>query len=158
MLFNRDSLQRLSSDDRTSIKPLDTIQLIRSFWIKSLDTGSTSSTHRIILSRYSSSPPALPPWMTIWLNHLSIPVNVNKSFSLLPLSPGLGNAFLSHISACDAIFHLCRKYCFVTFYPNLPFYSLSILTIVYTIPCMILPVTIQLTLQTRSVRWSNFDA
>lgn len=22
---------------------------------------------------------------------------------------GLGNAFLSHISACDAIFHLCRK-------------------------------------------------
>lgn len=23
---------------------------------------------------------------------------------------GLGNAFLSHISACDAIFHLCRKY------------------------------------------------
>lgn len=25
---------------------------------------------------------------------------------------GLGNAFLSHISACDAIFHLCRKYNF----------------------------------------------
>lgn len=23
---------------------------------------------------------------------------------------GLGNAFLSHISACDAIFHLCRKF------------------------------------------------
>lgn len=23
---------------------------------------------------------------------------------------GLGNAFLSHISACDAIFHLCRMY------------------------------------------------
>ena len=23
---------------------------------------------------------------------------------------GLGNAFLSHISACVAIFHLCRKY------------------------------------------------
>ena len=23
---------------------------------------------------------------------------------------GLGNAFLSHIKACDAIFHLCRKY------------------------------------------------
>ena len=22
---------------------------------------------------------------------------------------GLGNAFLSHIKACDAIFHLCRK-------------------------------------------------
>lgn len=22
---------------------------------------------------------------------------------------GLGNAFLSHISACDAIFHLCRE-------------------------------------------------
>lgn len=22
---------------------------------------------------------------------------------------GLGNAFLSHISACDALFHLCRK-------------------------------------------------
>lgn len=22
---------------------------------------------------------------------------------------GLGNAFLSHINACDAIFHLCRK-------------------------------------------------
>lgn len=25
---------------------------------------------------------------------------------------GLGNAFLSHISACDAIFHLCRKFLF----------------------------------------------
>lgn len=24
---------------------------------------------------------------------------------------GLGNAFLSHISACDGIFHLCRKFC-----------------------------------------------
>lgn len=24
---------------------------------------------------------------------------------------GLGNAFLSHISACDGIFHLTRKYC-----------------------------------------------
>jgi ribosome-binding ATPase YchF (GTP1/OBG family) len=23
---------------------------------------------------------------------------------------GLGNAFLSHIKACDALFHLCRKY------------------------------------------------
>lgn len=23
---------------------------------------------------------------------------------------GLGNAFLSNISACDAIFHLCREY------------------------------------------------
>lgn len=23
---------------------------------------------------------------------------------------GLGNAFLSHISACDAIFHLCRTF------------------------------------------------
>lgn len=23
---------------------------------------------------------------------------------------GLGNAFLSHISACDAIFHLCRMF------------------------------------------------
>jgi 50S ribosome-binding GTPase len=23
---------------------------------------------------------------------------------------GLGNAFLSHISACDGIFHLCREY------------------------------------------------
>lgn len=23
---------------------------------------------------------------------------------------GLGNAFLSHIGACDAIFHLCRKW------------------------------------------------
>ena len=23
---------------------------------------------------------------------------------------GLGNAFLSHIKACDAMFHLCRKY------------------------------------------------
>jgi 50S ribosome-binding GTPase len=23
---------------------------------------------------------------------------------------GLGNAFLSHISACDGIFHLCRKF------------------------------------------------
>jgi ribosome-binding ATPase YchF (GTP1/OBG family) len=23
---------------------------------------------------------------------------------------GLGNAFLSHIKACDAIFHLCRKW------------------------------------------------
>lgn len=23
---------------------------------------------------------------------------------------GLGNAFLSHIKACDAIFHLCRKF------------------------------------------------
>lgn len=23
---------------------------------------------------------------------------------------GLGNAFLSHINACDAIFHLCRKF------------------------------------------------
>jgi len=22
---------------------------------------------------------------------------------------GLGNAFLSHIKACDALFHLCRK-------------------------------------------------
>lgn len=25
---------------------------------------------------------------------------------------GLGNAFLSHISACDAIFHLCRQLLF----------------------------------------------
>lgn len=25
---------------------------------------------------------------------------------------GLGNAFLSHIKACDAMFHLCRKYSF----------------------------------------------
>jgi ribosome-binding ATPase YchF (GTP1/OBG family) len=25
---------------------------------------------------------------------------------------GLGNAFLSHISACDGIFHLCREYFF----------------------------------------------
>lgn len=25
---------------------------------------------------------------------------------------GLGNAFLSHISACDAIFHLCRMFKF----------------------------------------------
>ena len=25
---------------------------------------------------------------------------------------GLGNAFLSHIKACDAMFHLCRKYFF----------------------------------------------
>lgn len=24
---------------------------------------------------------------------------------------GLGNAFLSHISACDGIFHLTREYC-----------------------------------------------
>lgn len=23
---------------------------------------------------------------------------------------GLGNAFLSHIKACDALFHLCREY------------------------------------------------
>ena len=23
---------------------------------------------------------------------------------------GLGNSFLSHIGACDGIFHLCRKY------------------------------------------------
>lgn len=23
---------------------------------------------------------------------------------------GLGNAFLSHIGACDTIFHLCRKF------------------------------------------------
>lgn len=28
---------------------------------------------------------------------------------------GLGNAFLSHISACDAIFHMSRKY-FLNFY------------------------------------------
>ena len=27
---------------------------------------------------------------------------------------GLGNAFLSHIKACDAMFHLCRKYPFQT--------------------------------------------
>jgi ribosome-binding ATPase YchF (GTP1/OBG family) len=27
---------------------------------------------------------------------------------------GLGNAFLSHIKACDAIFHLCRE-CLITF-------------------------------------------
>lgn len=26
---------------------------------------------------------------------------------------GLGNAFLSHIKACDAIFYLSRKYCFI---------------------------------------------
>ena len=26
---------------------------------------------------------------------------------------GLGNAFLSHIKACDAIFHLCREYNFL---------------------------------------------
>ena len=25
---------------------------------------------------------------------------------------GLGNAFLSHIKACDALFHLCRKFDF----------------------------------------------
>lgn len=30
---------------------------------------------------------------------------------------GLGNAFLSHISACDAIFHLCRKFCFTFYLP-----------------------------------------
>ena len=37
--------------------------------------------------------------------------NINKPFPLSPPFPytGLGNAFLSHISACDAIFHLCRK-------------------------------------------------
>ena len=29
---------------------------------------------------------------------------------------GLGNAFLSHIKACDAMFHLCRKYFFFIFY------------------------------------------
>ena len=28
---------------------------------------------------------------------------------------GLGNAFLSHIGACDTIFHLCRKYQFYNF-------------------------------------------
>ena len=33
---------------------------------------------------------------------------------------GLGNAFLSHIKACDAIFHLCRKYSIPLFFPFLP--------------------------------------
>lgn len=32
---------------------------------------------------------------------------------------GLGNAFLSHIAACDAIFHLCRPYLSATFPFNL---------------------------------------
>lgn len=36
---------------------------------------------------------------------------------------GLGNAFLSHISACDAIFHLCSKshVSFVRFFNTLEF-------------------------------------
>lgn len=29
---------------------------------------------------------------------------------------GLGNAFLSHIKACDAIFNLCRKYIIIPLY------------------------------------------
>lgn len=32
---------------------------------------------------------------------------------------GLGNAFLSHINACDGIFHMTRKLCFLLFSPEL---------------------------------------
>jgi GTPase involved in cell partitioning and DNA repair len=32
---------------------------------------------------------------------------------------GLGNAFLSHIKACDALFHLCRKLSLVTLYKSM---------------------------------------
>lgn len=32
---------------------------------------------------------------------------------------GLGNAFLSHISACDAIFHLCREFIIIYIYIDL---------------------------------------
>lgn len=33
---------------------------------------------------------------------------------------GLGNAFLSHINACDGIFHMTRKFWFLLFVPGLP--------------------------------------
>jgi obg-like ATPase 1 len=36
---------------------------------------------------------------------------------------GLGNAFLSHIRACDALYHLCRESDFCSF--SLTFFSIS---------------------------------
>lgn len=55
--------------------------------------------HRNIFFLYSSKVPA-------YLNVVDIAGLVKGAAE----GQGLGNAFLSHISACDAIFHLCRKY------------------------------------------------
>jgi ribosome-interacting GTPase 1 len=39
---------------------------------------------------------------------------------------GLGNSFLSHISACDGIFHLCREYIETFYVITFIFYNLLI--------------------------------
>lgn len=57
----------------------------------------------------------LPRGLHLLLSYSKVPafLNVTDIAGLVKGASegqGLGNAFLSHIKACDALFHLCRKY------------------------------------------------